>query len=73
LTNSDYKEKLRSYYKQFKKENRQIKYWLEYISQLQQRILNSFNIQNIKIKDYDLPFKKIEFINNISSFFYKKE
>ena len=72
MINSDYKEKLRSYYKQFKKENRQVKYWLEYISRLQQKILNSFNIQNIKIKDYDLPFKKIEFINNISSFFYKK-
>lgn len=69
--NISYKEKLRNYYKQFKKENRQIKFWLEYISQQQKKILDSFNINNIKIKDYDLPFRKNEFVNNIASLFYK--
>jgi len=67
----DYKEKLRKYYSQFKTENKKIKKWLEIVNLLQKNILNNFNINNIIIKKYDLPFKKKEFINNIASLYYK--
>jgi len=38
---------------------------------MQCKIINTFNINNVFIREYDLKYNKIEFINNISSFYYK--
>ena len=66
------KEGRKKYFSSLKsKFNPKIKYWLEVVSERQKTILNSFNPVYINIKDYNLSFDKIEFINNISSFLYK--
>jgi len=65
------KEEKRKYFLSFKQINPKIRYWLKILAERQKTILNSFNINYIRIKDYDLPFKKIDFINSISSFVYK--
>ena len=69
----DKKEERRQYYGQLKQEliDNKILFWLDSISQKQEKIINNFNIKNINVKDYDLPFNKIKFINNVSSFYYK--
>lgn len=67
----DYKNELRNYYKQFKRKNNKIDLWLKNVSLLQEDIVNCFNINNICIKDYNLQFNKRDFVNNVSSFYYK--
>ena len=65
------KEEQREYYNQFKKRDSRIKIWLNNVSKLQELLINSFDINKIIIKEYDLPFPKNLFINNISSMYYK--
>ena len=51
--------------------NPEIQRWLEFNNQKQKEIMHSFDIEKVNFKKYNLPFNKIEFINNISSFYYK--
>ncbi|HDD43413.1 MAG TPA: hypothetical protein ENG63_00925 [Candidatus Desulfofervidus auxilii] len=65
------KEEQRKYYAQFKKIDYQIKMWVNKISKLQEKLIDSLDIKKIKIKEYDLPFSKLNFINTISSMYLK--
>jgi len=67
----DYKQKLRNYYRQFKTVNPDIVAWVEAISDRQKEIIETFDVDCISVRNYDLPFPKKQFINNISSMYYK--
>ncbi|MCD6123989.1 hypothetical protein J7J62_02320 [bacterium] len=65
------KEEQREYYIQFKRKDSRIKLWLDKISKLQESLVDSFDINKIVVKEYDLIFPKMLFTNTISSMYYK--
>ena len=66
------KDTLREYFKKLKPTSSpSILAFENYQSSLQEKIINTFSIQHIHIKKWNLPFKKREFINSIASFYYK--
>jgi len=69
---SQYKDDLRSYYRKLKNPpSKDVLEFLEENSRRQAGILDSFSIDRLYVKEYDLPFKKLEFVNAISSLYIK--
>lgn len=67
-----YKDNLRDFYSTFKSTpSDKILNFIEYNNERQKGIIDNFNIDNVFVAEYNLPFKKLEFFNSLSSMYIK--